>query len=185
MRYIMIANSKSEYAYNLPWHHDSACYNFRIPTETLSYEQIKDISDPESIETLVIVEPLDNYDFIRGMVNLRYLYIYNDGELQDISFIEDLTKLFQIYIYKSQIKSLQSLTALMEKQKAILENTDELMYRILQSQKTVAINSCCELDCNVFYDTDIDLKAGYDEVIINGFYLPKNAKKRLALKKEA
>lgn len=51
----MIANSKSEYAYNLPWHHDSACYNFRIPTETLSYEQIKDISDPESIETLVIV----------------------------------------------------------------------------------------------------------------------------------
>lgn len=88
----MIANSESEYAYNLPWHHDSACYNFRIPTETLSYEQIKEISDPENIKTLVIVVPLDNYDFIRDMVNLRYLYIYNDGELQDISFIEDLTK---------------------------------------------------------------------------------------------
>ena len=77
------------------------------------------------------------------------------------------------------------LQLLWKNKKTILENTDELMYRILQSQKTVAINSCCELDCNVFYDTDIDLKAGYDEVIINGFYLPKNAKKRLALKKEA
>lgn len=116
-------------------------------------------------------------------VNLNTLTTYRGIMIQPVIISEYQQKLF--LMSKSRIKSLQSLTALMEKQRAILENTDELMYRILQSQKTVAINSCCELDCNVFYDTDIDLKAGYDEVIINGFYLPKNAKKRLALKKEA
>lgn len=108
-------------AYYLPWYSDATCFNFRCPDRQIYPNDIGKIKRPSYVETLVIACVLNDYSFIRGMKNLTQLYIYDGTTLEDISFVENLTKLRQLCIIKSHVSSLNSIRTLIEKKDMIYE----------------------------------------------------------------
>lgn len=110
-------------AYYLPWHSDGTCYNFRCPDRQIYPDEIDKIKRPSYVETLVIACDLNDYNFIKGMKNLTQLYIYDGTTLEDISFVENLTKLRQLCIIKSHISSLNSIRKLIESKDVIYKKS--------------------------------------------------------------
>ncbi len=110
-------------AYYLPWDSDSTCYNFRCPDRQIYPDEIGKIKRPSYVETLVIACALYDYTFIRRMKNLTQLYIYDGTTLEDISFVENLTKLRQLCIIKSHISSLNSIRKLIENKDMIYKRS--------------------------------------------------------------
>ncbi len=150
-------------SYGFPWRHDGNCYNFRVPDECVTADEISGIKDFDEIENLVIGCDLDDYGFISEMVNLRQLYIYSGENIYDMSFIASLVKLNHLYIHESHINSLDPLIALMLEQKRLLSLEKDINKRLFMTLEAVAINSDKELDGSVLKEP------GYyaSEIIVN------------------
>lgn len=163
MRNVLIAEEKAN-CFPMPWKHDSTCFNFRCPDEHFrSAEELGDVSD---IETLVITSDLEDYSFISGMTELRYLYIYSGSNLKDMSFIEDLASLQHICLCKTHIASFEPLIRLGEKKDKLLKGSDDLFTRLRYSLRAVYIDSdCLEFDPQWLKESKILSGAG--EFFIN------------------
>ena len=96
-------------SFGFPWKHDSICYNFNMPDECVSADNVAEITAPENIGTLVIGCDLQNYNFITSMTNLNQLYIYSGANITSLDFVKKLNKLRQLYITDSHIASLDPL----------------------------------------------------------------------------
>ena len=112
MRLLIDNNNEHDRPYLLPWGTSQPDFNFKVPERCILPGNISEIKRPSYVETLVIDCPLDDYGFIRCMKNLQQLYIYDGDTLDNISFLEGLTKLRQLCILNSHISSLDSLKKL-------------------------------------------------------------------------
>ncbi|MDE6580116.1 MAG: hypothetical protein K2K41_06245, partial [Ruminiclostridium sp.] len=139
MRNVLIAEEKIN-CFPMPWKHDSTCFNFRCPDEHFrSAEELGGLSDIADIETLVITSDLEDYSFISGMTELRYLYIYSGSNLGDMSFIEDLVCLQHLCLCKTHIASFDPLIRLGEKKYKLFMGSDDLFTRLRYSLCAVYI----------------------------------------------
>lgn len=111
--------------YQLPWYNDSTCFSFAAPDRQIYPEEINVIKRPSYVESLVIACDLKEYSFISRMKNLRQLYIYEGSNLFELSFLEQLVKLNQLCIFNSHVCSLDSLKRLIQRKRALLQNTPE------------------------------------------------------------
>ena len=143
MRNVLIAEEKID-CFPMPWKHDSTCFNFRVPDEHFhSAEELCGSADMADIETLVITSDLEDYSFISEMTGLRYLYIYSGVNLGDLSFIEELVDLQHLCLYNTHITSLESLMRLAEKKDKLFFGSDDLFSRLQASIHAVYIDSDC------------------------------------------
>ncbi len=133
-------------SYGFPWRHDGNCYNFRAPDDFVISDEISSIDDMTDIEGLVIGCDLDDYSFIGKMINLRQLYIYTGENINDIEFVRTLLKLDYLYIEGSHIDSLEPLIELMNEQKRLLNQEEDIMKRIDMALTGVCISSDKKLD---------------------------------------
>lgn len=108
-------------SYGLPWYHDANCFNVRLPEESILSRNVNTLSGNEEIEGIFIGCELEDYSFLKDMTNLKQLYIYTAEGLEDIEFIENMTKLRHLCIYRSNIKEIAPLEVLLDKQKKIHE----------------------------------------------------------------
>lgn len=112
MRLLIDTEKRKDMMYPLPWKSDGTCFNFREPTKTIFPNSA--ISKPEKVETLVINCDLPSYEFISSMVNLTQLYIYKGANLKNLSFLKNLSKLRQLCILNSHLKTLDDLVKLID-----------------------------------------------------------------------
>jgi hypothetical protein len=80
------------------------------------------------------------------MVNLQQLYIYTGENIGSIEFVRTLLKLDYLYIEGSHIDSLDPLIELMNEQKRLLNQEEDIMKRIGMALTGVCISSDKELD---------------------------------------
>lgn len=148
MRRILIENHEldlEQASYGLPWGHDSICYNFNSPNELVLETEIQNIETLSQIEALVIGCDLDDYSFIEDMSELRQLYIYTGNNITNLSFLSNLQDLRQLYIAGSNIDSLDGLIKLLQKQKTVYDSL-EPSQRITYGLNAICVRSANELD---------------------------------------
>ncbi len=116
----------TERCYQVPWVYDAHAFNMdnSMPERTvdITNENWKqEIGNPEEVESLYILVdlPKEDYDIIRQMVNLEALYMYKAKNLEDISFLENLTKLKEIMISNSRVKDLSPIVKVRKKQEEL------------------------------------------------------------------
>lgn len=166
MRRIMIEKNNVDiknYSLGCPWRYDATAYNFKFPEEVVSVSDIEKIDYWEDIQSLVIGCDLDNYDFIAKMTNLRQLYIYTGKNLQDISFLKNLSSLSHLYIADSHIESLNALKELITDQKRQFDAEKDFHKKLFMVIDAVCVNSSYELDGNELLEPG----AYITEVIVN------------------
>ena len=110
MRLLIDTEDRKKFMYMLPWKSDGTCFNFKEPTKTISPDVA--IKDPKNVETLVINCDLPDYEFISKMDNLEQLYIYKGANIYDVSFLKNLTKLNQLCLLGTHVKSFAELVEL-------------------------------------------------------------------------
>ena len=168
MRRILINDEKidvNNYAFFLPWRHDSICYNFRQPKECITISEIKDI-DALDIETLVIGCDLDDFNFISGMNNLKQLYIYFGKNLHDDIFLSNLVKLQHLCILNSNIKSLNTLSELMRTKKKLFDTLPTMEYFDICLDGILVMSDYDELNTDIFDGNELYVS----EIHINDFH---------------
>ena len=150
--------------FGFPWMYDCLSLNFMWPDTALTVDEVDNIEDKEDIEALIITCNLSDYTFIEGMTNLKQLYIYKARNIYDLGFLSNLTSLQQLYITNSSINSLDRLVELIKRQRTI--NDDNYNF--------IGFNGIC-IDSE--YDLDIVplIEYGIDilEVSINRHNLSK------------
>ena len=102
----------TERSYQIPWVYDAHAFNMdnSLPERTvdITNENWKqEIGNFEEVKSLYILVdlPKEDYENIRQMVNLEALYMYKAKNLEDISFLENLTKLKELYFLRFRPKS--------------------------------------------------------------------------------
>ena len=156
MSKILLDNKKTpaaERCYQVPWVYDAHAFNMdnSMPDRTVDItnenwkQEIGNLEEVESLYILVDL-PKEDYDIIRQMVNLEALYMYKAKKLEDISFLENLTKLKELMINNSQIKELSPIAKVRKKQEELNPNVH---WRNLQ---LVAILQSKVSDLSVFGD---------------------------------
>ncbi|MEE1250729.1 MAG: hypothetical protein UHU19_16100 [Lachnospiraceae bacterium] len=110
MRLLIDTEDRKDFIFGLPWRSDGTCFNFQEPTKTISPDVA--IKDPKNVETLVINCDLPDYEFISKMDNLEQLYIYKGANIYDVSFLKNLTKLNQLCLLGTHVKSFAELVEL-------------------------------------------------------------------------
>ncbi len=120
------ATPATERSYQIPWVYDAHAYNMinNMPKRTIDITNEnwkQEIGNIEEVESLYILVDLlaEDYEIIRQMVNLKALYMYTAKSLEDISFLENLTKLKAIMISNSQVKDLSPIVKVRKKQEEL------------------------------------------------------------------
>ena len=119
MRILIDTERRENPAYSLPWNSTATFFNFNAPTRTVSPKT--KFRNPKKVETLVINCELPDYRFISKMHNLEQLYIFNGGNLEDLSFLRSLTKLRQLCLVGTNVESLEALLSLIKSKQEIYE----------------------------------------------------------------
>lgn len=167
MRHILIDKEIKDLkncGYGFPWRHDSTCYNFRMPKEVVTPDEIDGIEDKSDIETLVIACDLPDYRFLEEMTGLRQLYIYSGANIYDLDFTRHLIHLRQLYVAESHVGSLEPLIELVQEKKSLYDLEKDVPKRLFISMEGICILSDKELD-----GTPLKKQGLYiGEVIING-----------------
>ena len=140
MRSILIAEEQIT-TFSMPWKLDSTCFNFNLPKELVLPENIADIEDKNDIGTLVVACELPDHSFISELKKLRQLYIYTGGSVSDLSFIEGLVELRQLCLYDTHIESLDPLIRLAEEKSRLHKETEDVWQRISLTFEGVCITS--------------------------------------------
>lgn len=116
----------TERSYQIPWVYDAHAYNMinNMPKRTIDITNEnwkQEIGNPEEVESLYILVdlPAKDYEIIGQMVNLKALYMYTAKSLEDISFLENLTKLKELMINNSKIKDLSPIAKIRKKQEGL------------------------------------------------------------------
>lgn len=167
MRRILIENeyvNPKETSYGFPWDSDATCYNFNAPNECVVCAEIDNIENPEDVETLVIRCDLQDYTIISKFKNLTQLYIYTGSKITDLSFLEKLYMVRQLYIGRSKVSSLEPLERLVEEKSQLMKETDDLWTRISYGLEGVYIDSEVDLDITSVKDEGRCIM----ELIVNG-----------------
>lgn len=147
-------------SFGFPWKHDSICYNFNMPDECVTAEEIGSIEAPEDIGTLVIGCDLQDYSFITSMTNLNQLYIYSGANITSLDFVKNMNRLRQLYIYDSHIADLEPLVEMIKERKKSFDAETDVSKRLFMMIDGICINSDKELDGKAlkepgFYVTEI------------------------------
>lgn len=147
------ATPATERSYQIPWVYDAHAYNMvnNMPERTvdITNENWKqEIGNLEEVESLYILVDLlaEDYEMIGQMVNLKALYMYTAKSLEDISFLENLTKLKEIMISNSHVKDLSPIVKVRKKQEEL--NPDAPWWNL----QLVAILKSKVSDLSVFGD---------------------------------
>ena len=167
MRYILIDKERrnpKECAYGFPWKYDAPCYNFRMPEEAFTPDDIAGIENKSDIETLVIACDLEDYSFFEDMTGLEQLYIYSGTNIRDLSILKPLHHLRQLYITRTHVASLDPLIELIQEMKRLHDLETDSRKRIFMSMEGICINSDQELDGTTLKKQGLYI----GEVIING-----------------
>ena len=133
MRKILIEKEKTDpktCSFGFPWKHDSICYNFNMPDECVTAEEITRIEAPEDVGTLVIGCDLTDYSFIETMSSLNQLYIYSGANLNSLDFVKNLNRLTQLYIADSHTASLDPLVELIKERKRAFDAETDVSKRL-------------------------------------------------------
>lgn len=166
MRRILIDGEKispKECSYGFPWRHDSTCYNFRMPEESIAAMEVGEIKRKDDIETLVIGCDLSDYGFIKDMVNLRQLYIYSGKNIYNLEFTKGLNKLSQLYVTDSHVEALEPVVQLIKARKELFDAEKDPHKRLFMFIEGICIDSDCDLDGSPLAEFD-----GFvSEIIIN------------------
>ncbi len=150
-------------SYGFPWKHDSICYNFRMPAESVAADKIGEIENKADIETLVIGCDLSDYGFIDEMIGLEQLYIYSGANIYSLDFIKNLNHLTQLYIADSHIESLDPLSRLIQERKRLYDSESDIHKRLFLLIEGICINSDKNLDGKPLVEQGLYIS----EVIIN------------------
>ena len=102
---------------------------------------IKALGDKNDIETLVIACELSDHSFISELKRLRQLYIYTGDKINDLSFIEGLVELRELCLFDTHIASLEPLVKLAEEKSRLYNETEDIMRRIDYTFEGVCIMS--------------------------------------------
>ena len=133
-------------SFGFPWKHDSICYNFRMPEECVTADNIGELVNKDDIEILVIGCDLSDYSFIEDMVNLKQLYIYSGANIYSLDFISKLNRLSQLYIVDSRIETLNPMIELLKERKRLFDLENDIHKRLSMMIEGICINSDKKLD---------------------------------------
>lgn len=173
MRILISKDKDLNVAYPLPWKSTATCFNFKAPT--IVVESASEINSPKDVKTIVIESDLEEYSFIREMVNLEQLYIYNGMNVTDILFLNNLIKLKQLCLVGAQIKNLSELRVLIDKKSELYKGgaekspKEEFRLRCTYAFEGLYLQSdLYEGDGSELITTEISRG---DNICINGKYL--------------
>lgn len=120
------ATPAMERSYQIPWVYDAHAFNMdnNLPERTIDITNEnwkQEIGNFEDVESLYVLAdfPKEDYKMIGQMVNLEALYMYKAKNLEDISFLENLTKLKELMIHNSKIKDLSPIAKVRKKQEEL------------------------------------------------------------------
>ena len=153
----------TERSYQIPWVYDAHAFNMdnSLPERTvdITNENWKqEIGNFEEVKSLYVLAdfPKEDYKMIGQMVNLEALYMYKAKNLEDISFLENLTKLKELMIHNSKIKDLSPIAKVRKKQEELYPTTPWCKLQL------VAILKSKVSDLSVFDD-----KICFSEFLLN------------------
>ena len=150
-------------SFGFPWKHDSICYNFRMPEECVTADNVGELVNKDDIETLVIGCDLSDHSFIEDMDNLKQLYIYSGANIYSLEFISKLNRLSQLYIAESQIETLNPVVELIKERKRLFDLEKDIHKRLFIMIEGICINSDKELDGKLLKKQNFYIS----EIIIN------------------
>lgn len=127
-------------AYGLPWKYDATCYNFRKAEEWVHVSEINSIKKKE-VEVLIIGCDLEDYSFISDMTNLKQLYIYSGQNIKDLDFVKDLVNLNQLFVADSKVESAEGVVELLRKKAEIIDAETDPMKKIIRQIEAVCIET--------------------------------------------
>lgn len=122
--------------YYIPWIEDFNMHNFRKADFAINVNDDEFLScfdnkntmptfqggiKPYQVSSIIIVEDLISYDFLRSFHNLESLYLENTYNLKDISFIEGMINLNYLSINGSKVDSIDSIIKLIKNQLNFIE----------------------------------------------------------------
>lgn len=128
-RYIVISNTETgrpEMMRYCPFGENTKhILHFIEPTEYLTVEEFYALTDYSTVITLIVKEPLPDYDVLKKCVNVRCLFIYEAKALKDLSFVDGMLYLQQLLIDRVSFSNITPLTVLCDRKDAILETVPE------------------------------------------------------------
>ncbi len=132
MQAIELTNDQEHFPhqYPMPWKYDTQCFNFQMPEKAMTLEEIKK-EDLSTIISLVISEPISDFSWISQCENLKQLYVYHGENMEDLSFLKNMTSLKQIALYKTKIQSLSPVRDLLKKKEELYEQRKQPLYECL------------------------------------------------------
>jgi hypothetical protein len=126
--------------YGLPWKYDATCFNFRPAKELVHVLEIDSIKKKE-VESLIIGCDLEDYSFISDMTNLKQLYIYSGQNITELDFVKNLVNLTQLFIADSKVESAEGVVELLKKKARIIDEDPNPGKRILRQIEAVCIET--------------------------------------------
>ena len=124
-----IERDLKELHYGLPWKYDATCFNFRPAKELVHVSEIDSIRKKD-VEVLIIGCDLEDYSFISDMTNLKQLYIYSGQNIKQLDFVKDLVELRHLFIADSKVESAEGLVELLRKKAEITEAKQRILRQI-------------------------------------------------------
>lgn len=126
--------------YGLPWKYDATCFNFRPAKEQVHVSEIDSIKKKD-VESLIIGCDLEDYSFISDMTNLKQLYIYSGQNITELDFVKNLVNLTQLFIADSKVESVEGVVELLKKKARIIDEDPNPGRRILRQIEAVCIET--------------------------------------------
>lgn len=159
--------------YYIPWIEDFNMHNFRKADFAINVNDDEFLScfdnkntmptfqggiKPYQVSSIIIVEDLISYDFLRSFHNLESLYLENTYNLKDISFIEGMINLNYLSINGSKVDSIDSIIKLIKNQLNFIEEVKgEDYYYGTHLLSHLAITNSNISDISKFANVDLQL----------------------------
>lgn len=120
--------------YGLPWKYDATCFNFRPAKELVHVSEIDSIKKKD-VESLIIGCDLEDYSFISDMTNLKQLYIYSGQNITELDFVKNLVNLTQLFIADSKVESVEGVVELLKKKARIIDEAKPIGFCMDKEKK--------------------------------------------------
>ena len=108
------ADGKSRRSVWIPWEHTGNAMNMRTPNLYFSPEELLDEELWQELQRFTIVGcyifcPLEDYSFLERLTQLEDLHIYKGGVLRDLRFLRNMPEWFQLHVEDAVLEDLSDL----------------------------------------------------------------------------
>lgn len=108
------ADGKARRSVWVPWENTGNAMNMRTPNLYFSPEELLDEALWQEFERFVIVGcyifcPLEDYSFLNRLTSLEDLHIYKGGALRDLRFLRSMPEWFQLHVEDAVLENLSDL----------------------------------------------------------------------------